>query len=352
MRIFRTGTFVGAPGAWRFGAAGLIPLALLAAPAAQAQTPRAARADEDVTVSELVVTAAAAQTGAVVGDVVPELQLSPADIQAYGVSTMAELLEQLAPQTRTERGRGGAPVILLNGRRISGFNEIRDLPSEAILRVDILPEEAALKYGFTASQRVVNFVLRPQFRATTAELAGSAPTAGGRQGGQAEVGLFRIRDDRRLNLTLKVQGATALTEDERGLSGLVSGRTFDPVGNIRGTAADGQIDPALSALAGGTVSLAGVPASAATRAPTLADFAATAGRLNTSDVGRSNRAGLTKRPVQRGSEAVLMAPSTRSAVAGASICTAPLRALATASRGRSGRCRWKPPRFTSTLPSV
>jgi hypothetical protein len=96
-----------------------------------------------------------------------------------------ELLEQLAPQTRTERGRGGAPVILLNGRRISGFNEIRDLPSEAILRVDILPEEAALKYGFTASQRVVNFVLRPQFRATTAELAGSAPTAGGRQGGQA-----------------------------------------------------------------------------------------------------------------------------------------------------------------------
>ena len=170
----------GAPGAWRFGAAGLIPLALLAAPAAQAQTPRAARADEDVTVSELVVTAAAAQTGAVVGDVVPELQLSPADIQAYGVSTMAELLEQLAPQTRTERGRGGAPVILLNGRRISGFNEIRDLPSEAILRVDILPEEAALKYGFTASQRVVNFVLRPQFRATTAELAGSAPTAGGR----------------------------------------------------------------------------------------------------------------------------------------------------------------------------
>jgi hypothetical protein len=37
------------------------------------------------------------------------------------------------------RLRGGSPVILLNGRRIAGFQEIRDLPTEAILRVDILP---------------------------------------------------------------------------------------------------------------------------------------------------------------------------------------------------------------------
>ena len=177
-------------------------------------------------------------------------------------------------------------MILLNGRRISGFNEIRDLPSEAILRVDILPEEAALKYGFPATQRVVNFVLRPQFRATTVELGGSTPTAGGRLGGQAELGVFRIDGDRRLNLDLKVQGSTSLTEAERDLAGLATGRTFDSVGNIRGTAADGQIDPALSALAGGPVTLAGVPASAADRAPTLADFAATAGRPNVTDVGR------------------------------------------------------------------
>lgn len=252
----------------------------LAAPAAPA-APAA-----ETTVSELVVTAAAPQAGAVVGDVKAELQLSPADIQAYGVSTMAELLEQLAPQTRSERGRGGAPVILLNGRRISGFNEIRDLPTEAILRVDILPEEAALKYGYAASQRVVNFVLRPKFRATTAELSGGGPTAGGRLSGQAELGFFRVQDDRRLNLDLKVQASSALTEAERDLAGLSSGRTFDPIGNVRGTAADGQIDPALSALVGGPVTLAGVPASAATRAPTLADFAATAGKPNTSDAGR------------------------------------------------------------------
>ncbi len=266
-------------------------LMLSAAPAALAQTAgpsRAARETEDTdnTVSEVVVTAATAQAGAVVGDVVPELQLDPADIQAYGVSTMAELLGQLSAQTRSERGRGGAPVVLLNGRRISGFAEIRDLPTEAILRVDILPEEAALKYGFSASQRVVNFVLRPQFRATTAELSGGGPTAGGRLSGQAELGFFNIKDDKRFNIDLKVETATALTEDERNLQSLTSGRAFDLVGNVSSTTSGGQIDPGLSVLAGRAVTVAGVPASAATRAPTLADFAATAGTPNVSDTGR------------------------------------------------------------------
>ena len=240
--------------------------------------------DTETTVSEVVVTAA--QSGAVVGDVVPELQLDPADIQAYGVSTMAELLGQLSAQTRSERGRGGAPVILLNGRRISGFTELRDLPTEAILRVDILPEEAALKYGFSASQRVVNFVLRPQFKATTAELSGGGPTAGGRVSGQAELGFFNIQNDKRFNIDLKVETATALTEDERNLQSLTAGRAFDLVGNVTAAAPGGQIDPALSALAGRIITVAGVPFTAAIRAPTLAEFSATAGTPNTSDTGR------------------------------------------------------------------
>ena len=227
------------------------PLLWLAvAPAAFAQANGVApeTPETDTTVSEVVVTAA--QSGAVVGGVVPELQLDPADIQAYGVSTIAELLGQLSAQTRSEQGRGGAPVILLNGRRISGFAEIRDLPTEAILRVDILPEEAALNYGFSASQRVVNFVLRPEFKATTAELSGGGPTAGGRVSGQAELGFFNIKNDKRFNIDLKVETATALTEDERNLRSLTSGRAFDLVGNVTAATPGGEIDPALSALAG------------------------------------------------------------------------------------------------------
>ena len=41
-------------------------------------------------------------------------------------------------------------MLLVNGRRISGFRELRDIPTEANERVEILPEEVALKYGYSA----------------------------------------------------------------------------------------------------------------------------------------------------------------------------------------------------------
>jgi hypothetical protein len=116
--------------------------------------------------------------GAVLGDIPPEYTLDRREVRALGASNIAELLQVLSPQTRSGRGRGGGdgPVVLLNGRRISGFAEIRNLPPEAILRVEVLPEEVALRYGFRADQRVVNFVLRPRFRAITAELEGGLAT--------------------------------------------------------------------------------------------------------------------------------------------------------------------------------
>ena len=91
--------------------------------------------------------------GAVMGDIKPEQQLSPADVRALGVSSISELLTELGPQTNAA---GGAPVVLLNGKRISSFSEIQDLPTEAIMRVDILPEEVALTYGYSPTQKVLN----------------------------------------------------------------------------------------------------------------------------------------------------------------------------------------------------
>ncbi|MBV8971659.1 MAG: TonB-dependent receptor, partial [Sphingomonadaceae bacterium] len=167
---------------------------------------------------DIVVTGRApAQPGAVVGDIKPEIQLSPADIRSYGVSSVADLLNELAPQTRSDRGTGGAPLVLLNGHRISGFSEIRDLPTEAILRVDILPEEVALKYGAPADQRVVNFVLRPRFRATTAEATGGTATEGGAANVAGSADYLRIKKDGRLNLDLKATHVDALTEADRGI---------------------------------------------------------------------------------------------------------------------------------------
>ncbi|MEG3181746.1 TonB-dependent receptor [Sphingomonas sp. LT1P40] len=156
--------------------------------------------------------------GAVPGDVKPEIVLNPADIRAYGVGSLAELLTELEPQTRSGRGRdGGGPVLLLSGRRISGFAEIRDIPPEAIERIDILPEEAALKLGYRADQRVVNIVLRRRFRSITAELDGTFATDGGRSGQDAELSWLRINRDGRINIDVEYERDSSLLESERDI---------------------------------------------------------------------------------------------------------------------------------------
>lgn len=174
--------------------------------------------EEEAGSADIVVTGSRSEPGAVVGDIPPEIQLGPADIRSYGVASVAELLAELAPQTTSGRGQGGQPVVLLNGRRISGFREIQDLPTEAILRVDILPEEVALKYGYRADQRVVNFVLRRRFRAATVELDDRVATGGGRNAPEAELDLVQIARDTRASLHLDYEAASALTEAERDIA--------------------------------------------------------------------------------------------------------------------------------------
>jgi hypothetical protein len=173
----------------------------------------------------------AQQYGAVIGDIEPEIQYTPAEIQSFGVSTLTDLINELAPEIRSDRGRGGnSAVILVNGRRISAFNEVQNIPTEAILRVDILPEEVALKYGYTADQRVVNIVLRRRFRATVGEAVGGGPTEGGQVSGQAEIDLLHIRRDDRLNLDIKYKGASDITDADRGIIEPAPAVTpYDPV---------------------------------------------------------------------------------------------------------------------------
>jgi hypothetical protein len=155
--------------------------------------------------------------GAVAGDIKPELQLSPADIRAMGVNNLSELLNEIAPQTRSGRGSGGGPVVLLNGRRISSFQEIASLPPEAIERVDILPEEVSLKYGYRADQRVVNFVLRPRFRSITTELTASGSAEGGARKINPEIQIAKIRRDTRINLGVEYTDTGKLLESDRDI---------------------------------------------------------------------------------------------------------------------------------------
>ncbi len=188
------------------------------APAAQADpADRGTEADEEDEGETIVVTGQR-QRGAVLGDIPPEVVFDRRDIRALGAGSLTELLEAIAPQTRSGRGRAdGRPVILLNGRRISGFAEIRDIPPEAIVRIDVMPEEVALKYGYRADQRVVNFVLRRRFDAYTAEVQGGLATDGGRESYGAELNYLQINQAGRVNLGAEFRRAEPLFESERDI---------------------------------------------------------------------------------------------------------------------------------------
>ena len=218
-------------------------------------------------VDEIIVTGQP-ERGAVIGEIEPEQQLSPADVRALGVTSIAEIITELEPQTN------GTPIILLNGKRISSFSEIRDIPSEAVARVDILPEQVALSYGYAPTQKVVNIVLRQRFRSEKAELELGTTTEGGRDNAEIEAGLLRIRGDDRFSLDLEYSRAARLLESERDIVTTPSSRPYALGGNIAAGMSGAEVDPALSALAGQTVTVAAVPGSAASGAPSLADFVA------------------------------------------------------------------------------
>ena len=193
--------------------------ALAASTAGLSQSNTAPQSTPEEALEEVVVSGRR-EPGAVIGDIAPELQLSSQEIRALGVGNVSELLQALAPQLGSGRGRGGErPVVLVNGVRVSGFAEIRDLPTEAIMRTDILSEEVALKYGYRADQRVVNLVLRPRFRAWTGEVNARSTAEGGRDGLDAGINWLRIQQDERLQFDFKLRNDDALLESERRIQG-------------------------------------------------------------------------------------------------------------------------------------
>ena len=140
------------------------------------------------------------------------------DIAAYGADSIADLIDALSPQTSSGRGRGsGRPVMLINGQRITSFREMRNIPPEAIRKLEVLPEEVALRFGYPANQRVVNIILKDRFDAVTAAGEYNRPTRGGYDDYELESGLFKIAGPRRYNVSAKLTETSLLTEGERGV---------------------------------------------------------------------------------------------------------------------------------------
>ncbi|MFO1256634.1 MAG: TonB-dependent receptor [Sphingomonadaceae bacterium] len=205
-----------------------LPLALVASPAlaqeSTAETEKAASPDDIVVVAERL-------RGQVDTAQSPVATMDEAEIQSMGVGSIGELLGRISPQTGSGRGRGGGgmPVMLLNGQRISNFREIRNIPPEAIRKIEVLPEEVALKFGYSPDTRVVNILLKDKFQSLAVEAGGSLPTLGGFSAWSLESSLTRIAGPSRLSLTASADDTSPLFESERNLvPTTVPGVSSDP----------------------------------------------------------------------------------------------------------------------------
>ncbi len=148
----------------------------------------------------------------------PLLELGEAQIAAEGVTSIADLVTQISNQTGSARGRGGGrPVILVNGIRVGSFRELFQYPPEALAKVEVFPEEVAVRFGFPPDQRVINLILKDNYSSREIELEFEGPSRGGNFVNEQEFGYLQIADGARINLNLTAQDTSLLTEDERAI---------------------------------------------------------------------------------------------------------------------------------------
>ncbi|HEX7851487.1 MAG TPA: TonB-dependent receptor [Sphingomonas sp.] len=199
--------------------------------------------------------------GSVISSVPPVAVLDSAALRSLGVTSMADVMKRL--QGASTSASGGEPAILLNGRRVSGFEDLQSLPPEAIDRVEILPEQEAARFGFPPTMRVMNFITKRHFRSLTLQQLAGSTTEGGGATDYTELNATRIEGPRRTSLGLSYFRQNPLLQSQRDIRPDPDALFAIP-GNVAGVDG-GSIDPALDALAGRPVTVAGIPQDPAAR---------------------------------------------------------------------------------------
>ena len=233
--------------------------------------------EDDERASAIIVTA---PRGSAIADVPPIAEFDADAVAALGAATMDDVVRTI--RGATQSADGSPPIYLLNAQRVSGYPEIGSLPPEAIEKIEVLPEQAALKFGFPPTRRVVNFITKRSFRQVEVRASAGTLTRGGSSTLKANAGLTRLIGDARLTLALEYRRTDPVFQSDRDIAPDPD-VPFDAIGNVTGSEG-GEIDPALSAAAGEPVTIAPVPAAPGHRND-LAAFAAGANRPRLFDIG-------------------------------------------------------------------
>ena len=213
-------------------------------------------------------------------DIQPERELGQDAIDSYGVSSVDELLGNIAVELGPDADQ---PLILVNGRRINDLSEIGAFPIEVVRSIEVLPRGSAVRAGGRAGQRVISITLKPKSRTATLTAAHNIATDGNWNGDRGEAMLTNVKGNVRANLSLRVRDEDSLLESQRDILQPTPSQPFALTGNVVAASGSGEIDPLLSALAGQIVTVTPVPPATA---PTLASFVANANNPAVTDLGQ------------------------------------------------------------------
>jgi iron complex outermembrane recepter protein len=145
---------------------------------------------------------------------IAERRLESSDVEAYGLDTVGEVIEEVAG----EDGENPDDVIfLVNGKRVTGVENVQDLPAEAIASIDVLPPGSGVKVGANPRQRVYDLQLRGQLDLSTLHGSARAATRGEWSSVSGDASHSLIRGARRITGKAKVQQDAVLRESDRGV---------------------------------------------------------------------------------------------------------------------------------------
>jgi hypothetical protein len=196
-------------------------------------------------------------------------------VASYAAGSVGEVLDAI----RAENGDDN-PAILINGRPVTDANDIAALPPEAVARIETLPRGAAQRVNGAPGERAYNVVLKRQVRTAVATASDEIATEGGWSNRRGALQLTQIEGQNRLNLSLGGADSGLLLESERPYVPTTLDTYYAPTGNILPGFGASQVSPALSALAGRTVTSVALPAGVTT--PTLAALLSGVNALNPS----------------------------------------------------------------------
>ena len=213
-------------------------------------------------------------------EVEPLRRFDPQELRAMGISSIADMIQRLGAQLKGPDG--SPPVYAINGRRPLDANEVNTLPFDGIQSIELLPQEAAPRLGYSPSQPVLNFATKARFQGYEAMASRQTSTDGGGGTADSSIGMTRLRGKSRLSITAYVTQQAELRQEDRRISPDPA-IPFDIVGNVTGIGG-AEIDPRLSELAGTAVSIAAIPQAPDARG-TLAAYLPGANRPNVTDLG-------------------------------------------------------------------